>query len=149
MPPDNWPTASIFCDWRNWASRFCRSFSVRNFSVMSVTMDRQPQISPPASRHGNRITLDVAPQASIAEIIEPFKLPMKMVHLVLINGVYVPLYGVNNALGAIPLFGALLTGGQNEGMFAINYRASGSTSCSASSTCIPSPSERSAASPAA
>ena len=45
---------------------------------------------PPASRHGNRITLDVAPQASIAEIIEPFKLPMKMVHLVLINGVYVP-----------------------------------------------------------
>ena len=45
-----------------------------------------------------------------------------------LNGVYVPLYGVNNALGAIPLFGALLTGGQNEGMFAINYRASGSTS---------------------
>ena len=45
-----------------------------------------------------------------------------------LNGVYVPLYGVNNALGAIPLFGALLTGGQNEGMFAINYRATGSLS---------------------
>ena len=42
-----------------------------------------------------------------------------------LNGVFVPLYGVNNALGAIPLFGTLLTGGQNEGMFAINYRASG------------------------
>ena len=44
-----------------------------------------------------------------------------------LNGVYVPLYGVNNALGSIPLFGALLTGGQNEGIFAINYRASGPT----------------------
>jgi hypothetical protein len=44
-----------------------------------------------------------------------------------LNGVYVPLYGVNNALGNIPLFGALLTGGQNEGVFAINYRASGPT----------------------
>jgi len=42
-----------------------------------------------------------------------------------LNGVFVPLYGVNNALGAIPLFGQLLTGGQNEGIFAINYRASG------------------------
>ena len=42
-----------------------------------------------------------------------------------LNGVFVPLYGVNNAFGSIPLFGALLTGGQNEGMFAINYRASG------------------------
>jgi hypothetical protein len=45
-----------------------------------------------------------------------------------LNGVFVPLYGVNNALGSIPLFGALLTGGQNEGMFAINYRATGSVS---------------------
>ena len=45
-----------------------------------------------------------------------------------LNGVYVPLYGVNNALGAIPLFGQLLTGGKNEGMFAINYRASGPVS---------------------
>ena len=44
-----------------------------------------------------------------------------------LNGVYVPLYQVNNALGAIPLFGTLLTGGQNEGLFAINYRASGPT----------------------
>jgi molybdopterin converting factor small subunit len=31
----------------------------------------------------------VAADATIASIIEPFKLPMKMVHLVLINGSYV------------------------------------------------------------
>ncbi|NBO77748.1 MAG: MoaD/ThiS family protein, partial [Betaproteobacteria bacterium] len=29
------------------------------------------------------------PQATIADIIAPFNLPMKLVHLVLINGVYV------------------------------------------------------------
>jgi sulfur carrier protein ThiS len=45
---------------------------------------------PPEARHGNRIELEVAPQSSIAEIIAPFNLPMKMVHLVLINGVYLP-----------------------------------------------------------
>jgi hypothetical protein len=44
------------------------------------------------------------------------------------NGVYVPLQQFNNALGGIPLLGALLTGGQNEGVFAINYRVSGQAS---------------------
>jgi sulfur carrier protein ThiS len=45
---------------------------------------------PPDARSGNQITLDVEPGATIAQIIEPFNLPMKLVHLVLINGVYVP-----------------------------------------------------------
>ncbi len=45
---------------------------------------------PAASRVGNSMTLDVAPQATIAEIIAPFALPMKMVKLVLVNGVFVP-----------------------------------------------------------
>ena len=40
-------------------------------------------------RQGNAMTLDVAPDASILQVIEPFALPPKMVHLVLINGVYV------------------------------------------------------------
>jgi sulfur carrier protein ThiS len=39
---------------------------------------------------GNQVPLDVAPGATIATVIEPFKLPMKLVHLVLINGVFVP-----------------------------------------------------------
>ena len=42
-----------------------------------------------------------------------------------LNGVYVPLYQFNNALGGIPLLGQLLTGGRNEGVFAINYRVIG------------------------
>jgi sulfur carrier protein ThiS len=44
---------------------------------------------PPEHRRGNQMPLDVAADATIATIIEPFKLPMKMVHLVLINGTYV------------------------------------------------------------
>lgn len=44
---------------------------------------------PPEHRRGNQMSLEVAADATIARIIEPFSLPMKMVHLVLINGVYV------------------------------------------------------------
>jgi sulfur carrier protein ThiS len=45
---------------------------------------------PPEARSGNAVRLDIAPESTIADIIEPFNLPMKLVHLVLINGVYVP-----------------------------------------------------------
>jgi sulfur carrier protein ThiS len=45
---------------------------------------------PAERRTSNQVTLDVAEGAAIAQVIEPFGLPMKMVHLVLINGVYVP-----------------------------------------------------------
>ena len=45
-----------------------------------------------------------------------------------LNGVFVPLYQFNNALGGIPLLGQFLTGGTNEGVFAINYRVTGAAS---------------------
>lgn len=41
-------------------------------------------------RAGNALELDVAEGASVADIIAPFSLPLKLVHLVLINGLYVP-----------------------------------------------------------
>ena len=44
---------------------------------------------PPEARRGNRIELEVAPEATIAQIIEPYGMPIKLVHLVLVNGVYV------------------------------------------------------------
>ena len=44
---------------------------------------------PQQARYTNVIELDVAPDASISQIIEPFGLPEKMVHLVLINGTYI------------------------------------------------------------
>jgi sulfur carrier protein ThiS len=44
---------------------------------------------PPERRTSNFVMLHVAPEASIADIIEPFGLPPKLVHLVLVNGHYV------------------------------------------------------------
>lgn len=42
-----------------------------------------------------------------------------------INGTFVPLYGLNNVVSQLPLFGPLLGGGNNEGLFALNFRVSG------------------------
>ena len=44
---------------------------------------------PQQARYTNVLALEVAPDASISQIIEPFGLPQKMVHLVLVNGKYI------------------------------------------------------------
>jgi sulfur carrier protein ThiS len=44
---------------------------------------------PPEARRGNRVELEVAPEATIADIIAPYGLPAKLVHLVLVNGHYI------------------------------------------------------------
>lgn len=44
---------------------------------------------PPEARGSNQLTLEVAPQATISQIIEPYGLPHKLVHLVLVNGHYI------------------------------------------------------------
>ena len=44
---------------------------------------------PQQVRPGNAMALEVEPSASIARIIEPFNLPPKLVHLVLVNGKYI------------------------------------------------------------
>ncbi|HYE00763.1 MAG TPA: AsmA-like C-terminal domain-containing protein [Alphaproteobacteria bacterium] len=41
------------------------------------------------------------------------------------QGTIVPLYGVNQVIGAIPLLGDLLTGGEGQGVFAFTYHVSG------------------------
>ena len=43
-------------------------------------------------------------------------------------GTFVPAYGVNNLFSQIPLFGPILGGGSNEGLFAVNFQASGAIS---------------------
>ncbi len=43
-------------------------------------------------------------------------------------GTFVPVYGVNNLFSQIPLFGPILGGGSNEGLFAVNFRAFGAIS---------------------
>jgi len=42
-----------------------------------------------------------------------------------VKGTIVPAYTVNRVLGAIPLVGGLLTGGEGEGVFAANYAVGG------------------------
>jgi hypothetical protein len=45
-----------------------------------------------------------------------------------VRGTLVPLYGLNNMFGQIPIVGLFLGGGSNEGMFGITYEVGGSTS---------------------
>jgi molybdopterin converting factor small subunit len=44
---------------------------------------------PADARRSNQVELDVAPDAPISQIIEPFGLPARLVHLVLVNGKYI------------------------------------------------------------
>jgi sulfur carrier protein ThiS len=44
---------------------------------------------PPAVRRDNQMPLEVATDATISQIIEPFGMPPKLVHLVLVNGRYI------------------------------------------------------------
>lgn len=45
---------------------------------------------PPEARSSNQLALELPEGTSIAEVVAPFNLPMKLVHLVLVNGAYVP-----------------------------------------------------------
>ncbi len=42
-----------------------------------------------------------------------------------LDGAIVPAYAINKVFGAIPLLGTLITGGDGEGLFAVNYALSG------------------------
>jgi molybdopterin converting factor small subunit len=57
---------------------------------MQVTLKLFANLSdylPPGSRE-NRIELEAGEQDSVTDIIERYRLPERMVHLVLVNGVY-------------------------------------------------------------
>jgi sulfur carrier protein ThiS len=45
---------------------------------------------PPDKRTGNLMPLPLADGSTIGQAIEPFGLPPKQVHLVLVNGVFIP-----------------------------------------------------------
>jgi sulfur carrier protein ThiS len=62
-------------------------------STMQITFKLYASLTeflPVDVRRNNRMTLDVTEGATIAEVIAPFSLPMNLVHLVLINGVFIP-----------------------------------------------------------
>ena len=41
------------------------------------------------------------------------------------SGTFVPMYGLNNIFGQIPIFGRLLGGGSNEGLIGVTYEVVG------------------------
>ena len=43
----------------------------------------------PAGQRHNAVELEIEPHTTIGDLIERFNLPKKLVHLVLVNGVYV------------------------------------------------------------
>jgi sulfur carrier protein ThiS len=55
------------------------------FKLFATLTDYLPQ----GARSSNVVELDVPADAPISQIIEPFGLPPKLVHLVLVNGVFV------------------------------------------------------------
>jgi sulfur carrier protein ThiS len=45
---------------------------------------------PPTARRSNVMNLEVDDGVTITQVIEPFGLPEKLVHLVLVNGTFIP-----------------------------------------------------------
>lgn len=43
----------------------------------------------PAGQRHNAVEIDIDPSTTIADLVERFNLPPRLVHLVLVNGVYV------------------------------------------------------------
>ncbi|HOS86526.1 MAG TPA: MoaD/ThiS family protein [Burkholderiaceae bacterium] len=44
---------------------------------------------PTAEKYTNQVTLDIAPDTTIGQLVERYRLPEKQVHLVLVNGSYI------------------------------------------------------------
>lgn len=57
------------------------------FAMLSDHLPRDAQGSAPA---GNEVALDVGDDATVQQVIEQCRLPPRLVHLVLVNGIYVP-----------------------------------------------------------
>ncbi|MBA3904484.1 MAG: molybdopterin synthase sulfur carrier subunit [Rhodocyclaceae bacterium] len=60
---------------------------------MRVTFKLYAMLSdylPDATRKTNSLTLDIPPGRTVGQVIDEFNLPPKLVHLVLVNGNFVP-----------------------------------------------------------
>lgn len=60
-------------------------------ALMKITFKLYATLSdylPEGQRH-NAVELEIDPATTIGELIERFRLPRKLVHLVLVNGVYI------------------------------------------------------------
>lgn len=60
------------------------------FKLFAMLADHLPQQVDGRSREGNVIQLEVPEGTSVQALIDRFNLPAKLVHLVLVDGTYVP-----------------------------------------------------------
>ena len=58
--------------------------------LYAMLSDHLPPEADGQRRKGNELPLDVPDGATVQGVIDRFKLPSKLVHLVLVNGVYIP-----------------------------------------------------------
>jgi sulfur carrier protein ThiS len=59
------------------------------FKLFAMLTDHLPQEVDGARREGNAIQLEVAEGTTVQQLIDRFRLPPKLVHLVLVDGAYV------------------------------------------------------------
>jgi sulfur carrier protein ThiS len=65
-------------------------FEDRRVKIVFKLYASLTQYLPQDARLNNRLPMELPEGTSVAQVIEPFGLPHKLVHLVLVNGVYVP-----------------------------------------------------------
>ena len=61
-----------------------------SLKLYAMLSDHLPPEADGQRRKGNELPLNVADDTTVQGVIDRFKLPSKLVHLVLVNGVYIP-----------------------------------------------------------
>ena len=67
-----------------------RGFMDITLKLYAMLSDHLPPEADGRRRKGNELPLNVAEGATVQGVIDRFRLPPKLVHLVLVNGVYIP-----------------------------------------------------------
>lgn len=60
------------------------------FKPFATLRDYLPPRGDPRAHAGNEIAVDVAEGTAVQTVIDQFNMPRALVHLVLVNGVYIP-----------------------------------------------------------
>ena len=68
----------------------CHIFMRITLKLYAMLGDHLPSQADGGKRNGNELPVNVPDGATVQGVIERFNLPSKLVHLVLVNGVYVP-----------------------------------------------------------
>lgn len=82
---------AVFCRQAYIESMSENVFMHVTFKLFAMLSDYLPPEVDGRKRKGTELPLDVPDGATVQSVIDRFDLPSKLVHLVLVNGVYIPL----------------------------------------------------------